>query len=77
MDDVANRCVRVRYRRSGDGSASYNVDLELVRQDDWWVARRAIFDPTDDRGTMMLDVTIEDSQFTATGTVSIELVGPT
>lgn len=76
-DDTGNRCVRVRYRRSGAGEARYDVDLELVRQGEWWVARRAIFDPTEDFGTMLLDVTIEDSTFTATGNVSIELVGPT
>lgn len=74
-DETGNRCVHVRYRRSGAGDASYNVDLELVRQGDWWVARRAIFDPTEDFGTMMLDVTIEDPLFTATGSASIELVG--
>ncbi len=78
MDDPSdNRCVRVRYDRSGDeGSANYTVDLELVRQGDWWVARRAVFDPTVDTGMMMLNVTLEDSMFTATGTVSIELVDP-
>lgn len=74
-DPTGVRCVRVRYRRSGDGDADYDVDMELVRQGDWWVTRRAIFDPTTDVGMMTLDVTLEDASFTATGNVSIELVG--
>ncbi len=74
-DPTETRCVRVRYRRTGAGNAEYDVDMELVRRGDWWTTRRGIFDPTSDLGTMMLDVTLEDASFTATGRVSIELVG--
>ena len=74
-DPTGIRCVRVEYRRSGAGNARYDVEMEIVRQGDWWITRRAIFDPTEDVGTMMLSVTLEDPSFIATGAVSIELVG--